>query len=136
LCQILLIYFWYPKLIHDDYSLLPWNMLFIAFVCYWMFWCIAGTIEMCFGSKIADLVPQTRRNSLLAKILLIAKFFSRSHAPGALLAQPSVLASMLFGCWLILGSVVHSEVFLSSIYNFITLKQHLGNAHNIKRFSN
>jgi hypothetical protein len=30
--------------------------------------------------------------------------------------------------------VVHSKAFLSTFYNFITRKQHLGNAHNIKRF--
>jgi hypothetical protein len=119
------------KKIHDDYSLkLPWNMLFIVFVCYWMFWCIAGTIEMCFGSKIGNLVPQTRRTALLAKSTLIAKFFRMSHAPGALLAQLSGLANMLLACWSILGSVVHFGVLLSTFYNFITPKRHLGNAYN------
>jgi hypothetical protein len=89
---------------------------------------------MSFGVEIADLVPQTRRNALLAKSTLIAKFFRMSHAPGALLAQLSGLANMLLACWSIIGSVVHFEAFLSTFYNFITLKQHLGNAHNIKRF--
>jgi hypothetical protein len=40
----------------------------------------------------------------------------------------------VFGLLVHPGAVVHSVVFLSSFYNFITLKQHLGNAHNIKRF--
>jgi hypothetical protein len=37
-------------------------------------------------------------------------------------------------CWPILRPVVHSEAFLSTFYNFVTPKQHLGNAHNIKCF--
>ena len=61
-----------------------------------MFRCIAGTIRMSFGSKIAKFVPQTRRTTLLAKYTLIAKFFSKGYAPAALIAWPSGWASMLW----------------------------------------
>jgi hypothetical protein len=98
---------------------LPWNMFRNVYICCWMFWCIAGTIRMSFGSKTGNFVPQTRRATLLAKSTLIAKFFRMnhaiseiyanseidrmSHAPGALLAQPSGPANMLHGCWLSVG---------------------------------
>jgi hypothetical protein len=53
-------------------------------------------------------------------------------APGSLKAKPSGPVSTLLACWLFVGPVVHSEAFLPSFYNFITPKQHLSNAHNIK----
>ena len=68
-----------------------------------MFWCIAETIRMSFGSKIGNLVPQTRRTTLLAKFYANSVAPQKSHAPGALLAQPSGPANMLFGCWLSVG---------------------------------
>jgi hypothetical protein len=105
---------------------------------------------MSFGSKTGNFVPQTRRTTLLAKSTLIAKFFRMnhaiseiyanseidrmSHAPAELLAQLSGLGQLALACWPSSGTVVHSEAFLSTFYNFITPKQHLGNAHNIKRF--
>jgi hypothetical protein len=52
---------------------------------------------MSFGSKIADLVPQTRKTALLAKSTLIAKFFRMSHATGELLAQLSGFGQHAFG---------------------------------------
>jgi hypothetical protein len=121
-----------------------------VYICCWMFWCIAGTIRMSFGSKTGNFVPQTRRTTLLAKSTLIAKFFRMnhaiseiyanseidrmSHAPAELLAQLSGLGQLALACWPSSGTVVHSIAFLSTFYNFITPKQHLGNAHNIKRF--
>jgi hypothetical protein len=87
-----------------------------------------------FWVKIGNLVPQTRRTTLLAKFYANSVAPQKSHAPGALLAQPSGMANLILACWASLGSVVRSEAFLSTFYNFITLKQHLGNAHNIKRF--
>jgi hypothetical protein len=57
-------------------------------------------------------------------------------APGLLIANPFGLQQVFLACWLLVGTVVHSEAFLSMFYNFITLKHHLGNAHNIKRFLN
>jgi hypothetical protein len=50
----------------------------------------------------------------------------------SLLVNLAVPAKMFSACWLILGPVVHSEAFLSTYYKFITPKQHLDNAHNIK----
>jgi hypothetical protein len=70
-----------------------------------------------FWVKIAKSAPQTRRNSLLAHVAI-----SDILCP----------ANMLLACWLNAGSVVRFEDFLSSFYNFITPKQHLSNAHNIK----
>jgi hypothetical protein len=55
-----------------------------------------------------------------------------NHAPAELLAQLSGLGQLALACWPNSGSVVHSEAFLSTFYNLITPKQHLGNAHNIK----
>jgi hypothetical protein len=125
----------YPCLDLALYMLLwPWNKFRNVYVCCWMFWCIAGTIRMSFGSKIGDLVPQTRRTTLLAKFYANSVAPQKSHAPGALLAQPSGMANLILACWPSLGSVVRSDAFLSSFYNFITPKQHLGNAHNIKWF--
>jgi hypothetical protein len=51
-----------------------------------------------------------------------------------LIAKPSDLSNFLLPCWLILGPVVQSEAFLTMFSNFIAPKQHLSNAHNIKRF--
>ena len=82
--------------------------------------------------QTGNFVPQTRRTTLLAKSTLIAKFFRMSHAPAELLAQLSGLGQLALACWPGSGTVVHSEAFLSTFYNFITPKQHLGNAHNIK----
>jgi hypothetical protein len=127
----------YPCLDLDLYMLiLLWKMFYNVCICCWMFWCIAGAIRMSFGSKIGNFVPQTRRTTLLAKSTLIAKFFRMSHAPAELLAQPSGLGQHALTCWSIPGSVVHSEAFLSTFYNFVTPKQHLINAHNIKQSSN
>jgi hypothetical protein len=55
-----------------------------------------------------------------------------SHAPAELLAQLSGLGQLALACWPSSGSVVHSEAFLSMFYNYLTPKQHLSNAHNIK----
>jgi hypothetical protein len=111
-------------------------MFDIVFICCWMFWCIAGTIRMSFGSKIANFAPQARRNSLLAKYFANSEILQTGAQKKSLLAKFSGRANMLLACWSILGSVVHYEAFLSTFYNFITPKQHLGNAYNIKRFLN
>jgi hypothetical protein len=74
------------------------------------------------------------KNYAISEIYANSEILQAGHAPGALIAQASDLANMILACWPILGSVVHSEDFLSMFYNFITPKQHLGNAHNIKRF--
>jgi hypothetical protein len=115
-------------------------------ICCWMcmVYCRINLDE--FWVKIAKSAPQTRRNSLLAQFSLIAKLPRRN----SLLAQFSLIAQfsepaqkklanseilcfgLILACWSILGSVVHSIAFLSSFYNFVTPKQHLGNAHNIK----
>jgi hypothetical protein len=70
----------------------------------------------------------------ISEIYANSEIHRMSHAPAELLAQLSGLGQLALACWPSSGSVVHSEAFLSSFYNFITLKQHLGNAHNIKRF--
>jgi hypothetical protein len=85
---------------------------------------------MRFGSKIAILVPQARRTTLLAKFYANSVAPQKSHAPGALIAQPSGVANLILAFWPSLGSVVRSEVFLSSFSNLITPKRHLGNASN------
>jgi hypothetical protein len=77
-----------------------------------MFWCIAGTIWMSFGSKMQNFTPQTRRNSLLAKYFANSKILQSLAQKKLLLAQLSDLANMLLACWPILGSVVHSDAFL------------------------
>jgi hypothetical protein len=121
------------KQILDDYLLkLPWNMLIIVSICCWMFWCIAGTIWMSFGSKIVNFTPHARRNSLLAKYFANSEILQTDAQKKSLLATSSDLANLILACWLNVGSVVHSEAFLSMFYNFITLKQHIGNAYNIK----
>ena len=85
-----------------------------------------------FWVKTENFVPQTQRATLLAKSTLIAKFFRMSHAPAELLAQLSGLGQLALACWPSSRSVVHSEAFLSMFYNYLTPKQHLSNAHNIK----
>jgi hypothetical protein len=84
-----------------------------------------------FWVKIANFVPQTRRKSLLAKYFANSEILQIGTQKKSLIAKFSGRASMLLAYWSIPGSVVHSEVFLSSFYNFVTPKQHLGNAHNI-----
>jgi hypothetical protein len=74
------------------------------------------------------------KNYAISEIHANSEILQACHAPGALLAQVSGPANMFFGCWLSVGSVVRSDAFLSTFYNFVTPKQHLGNAHNIKRF--
>jgi hypothetical protein len=109
------------------------KMFYNIYVCCWMFWCLAGTIGMSLGSKIAKFVPQTRGTTLLAKYTLIAKFLSKGYAPAAPIAWLSGLGQLALACWSSSGSVVRSDAFLSTIYNFITPKQHLINAHNFKQ---
>jgi hypothetical protein len=109
-------------------------MLFKVNICCWMIMVHCRIKLDKFWVKTGNFVPQTRRTTLLAKSTLIAKFFRMSHAPAELLAQLSGLGQLDLACWPSSGSVVHSESFLSTFYNFITPKQHLGNAHNIKRF--
>jgi hypothetical protein len=73
------------------------------------------------------------------KKLAISENFANSEilqtGPRPRVANSDFLCScqLAFGLLHNVGSVVHSEAFLSMIYNFITPKQHLGNAHNIKR---
>jgi hypothetical protein len=85
----------------DDYLLkFPWNMFVITFICCWMFGCIAGVHWDEFWVKIENSASQTRRNSLLAKISLIANFLRQAMkkvAPGSLIAHPSGLGSLLLG---------------------------------------
>jgi hypothetical protein len=97
-----------------------------------MFWCNAGSIRTSFGSKIANSAPQTRRNSLLAKYFANSEILQKPAQKISLIAKQSVPASMLLACGLTIGPVVQSEAFLLPFYNFITPKQRLGNAHNIK----
>jgi hypothetical protein len=85
-----------------------------------------------FWVKIAKSAPHIRRNSLLAKYFANSEILQSLAQKKSPLAKLAVVANMLLACWLIVGPVVHSEAFLSSFYNFITPKQHLGNAHNIK----
>jgi hypothetical protein len=87
---------------------------------------------MSFGSKMQNFTPQTRRNSLLAKYFANSEILQSLAQKKSLLAKVAVVVVMLLACWLIVGSMVHSEAFISSFYNFITPKQRLGNAHNIK----
>jgi hypothetical protein len=91
---------------------------------------------MSFGSKIAKFVPQTRGTTLLAKITLIAKFFSKGYAPAAPIAWLSGLGQLALACWPSSGPVVRSEAFLLTFYDFVTPKQHRINAHNIKQSLN
>jgi hypothetical protein len=109
-------------------------MFINVYICCWMIMVHCRIKLNKFWVKIGNLVPQTRRTTLLAKFYANSEILQAGHAPGALIAQASDLANMILACWPILGSVVHSEDFLSTFYNFITPKQHLGNAHNIKRF--
>jgi hypothetical protein len=74
------------------------------------------------------------KNYAISEIHANSEILQAGHASGALIAQASGHANMLLACWLYVVSVVHSGAFLSSFYNFIIPKQHLGNAHNIKRF--
>jgi hypothetical protein len=74
------------------------------------------------------------KNYTISEIYANSEILQAGHASGALIAQASGHANMLLACLLYVVSVVHSGAFLSSFYNFIILKQHLGNAHNIKRF--
>lgn len=72
------------------------------------------------------------KNHAISENFANSEILQAGHAPGALIAQASNLVNVLLACWPILGPAVHSEAFLSSYYNFITPKQHLSNAHNIK----
>jgi hypothetical protein len=74
------------------------------------------------------------KNYTISEIYANSEILKMSHAPAELLAQLSGLGQLALACWPSSGFVVHSEAFLSTFYNFITSKQHLGNAHNIKRF--
>ena len=101
-----------------------------------MFWCIAGTIRMSFGSKIAKFCTSDPKSHAISEIYANSEIFRMSHAPAELLAQLSGLGQLALACWPSSGSVVHSEAFLSTFYNFVTPKQYLINAHNIKQSSN
>jgi hypothetical protein len=65
-----------------------------------------------FWVKIANFVSQTRRKSLLAKYFANSEILQTEHAPGSLIETSSGPANMLLACWLLVGSVVHSEAFL------------------------
>ena len=68
----------------------------------------------------------------ISEIYANSEIHRMSHAPAELLAQLSGLGQLALACWPSSGSVVHSEAFLSMFYNYLTPKQHLSNAHNIK----
>jgi hypothetical protein len=87
---------------------------------------------MGFGAKNCRFGTTDPKNHAISEIFANSEILQADHAPGALIAQASDLANVLLACWPILGSVVRSEACLSSFYNFITPKQHLCNAHNIK----
>jgi hypothetical protein len=57
------------------------------------------------------------KNHAISEMFANSKILQAGHAPGALIAQASDLANVLLACWPILGSVVHSEAFLSTFYN-------------------
>jgi hypothetical protein len=105
-----------------------------VYVCCWMIIVHCRIKLNKFWAKTGKLVPQTRRTTLLAKSTLIAKFFRNVPRSRGAISAALWFGQHVFGLLVHPGAVVHSVVFLSSFYNFITLKQHLGNAHNIKRF--
>jgi hypothetical protein len=82
--------------------------------------------------QIANFTPQTRSKSLLAKYFANSEILQTAAQKITPSAKVSGWANMLLACWPILGSEVRSEAFHSMFYNFITPRQHLGNAHNIK----
>jgi hypothetical protein len=107
-------------------------MFINVLICCWMIMVHCRIKLDEFWVKIANFVPQTRRKSLLAKYFANSEILQTAAQILSLLAQLSGMANMLLACWSILGLVVHSRAFLSSFYNFVTPKQHLNNAHNIK----
>jgi hypothetical protein len=107
-------------------------MFIIVSICCWIYMVYCRIDLDKFWVKIAKYAPHTRRNSLLAKYFANSEILQSLSQKKSLLAKVAVVAIMLMACWLIVGLVVHSEAFLSSFYNFITPKQHLGNAYNIK----
>jgi hypothetical protein len=85
-----------------------------------------------FWVKTGKICTTDPKNYAISEIHANSEILQAGHASGALMAQASGHANTLLVCWLYVVSVVHSGAFLSSFYNFISPKQHLGNAHNIK----
>ena len=100
------------------------------------FWCIAGTIRMSFGVKNSKICTTDPKNHAISEIYANSEILQQGLRPSCANSVALWMGQHALACWSIPGSVAHSEASLSTFYNFVTPKQHLINAHNIKQSSN
>jgi hypothetical protein len=85
------------------------------------------------NSKICTTDP---KNHAISEIYANSEILQQGLRPSCANSVALWMGQHALACWSILGSVVRSDAFHSTFYDFVIPKQHLINAHNIKQTSN